>query len=111
MAKYPVLTIFMCLCAVAACSAGLIYLEVETTAYGLWVPPNSRSAIEKEQYEESFGSFYRLESIVITTTPESVALENTTSGLPQIITEENMLLVFDLHDALKELTGLVLIII
>ena len=46
---------------------------METDPQRLWVGPTSRAAEEKEAYERSFGPFYRVEQLIVTTTPHSLS--------------------------------------
>ncbi|GMH37538.1 hypothetical protein BSKO_05411 [Bryopsis sp. KO-2023] len=80
------------------CSAGLYRLEVETDPEGLWTPKGSRSYIEQKEYMDSFGPFYRIETMIISTK------ENATSGVrPSILTKENVDLMFRFQ---KEVDGI-----
>ena len=71
-AKYPLLT----LAAVASLSVGLSYglafLRVTDNPLELWSNKLSRSRVEKDFYEESFGPFYRVAHVIITPTKQEV---------------------------------------
>lgn len=60
-ARYPLITISVCLLVVAALSSGWIGFEVETNPVRLWVSPDSAAAQEKAFFDDSFGPFYRAE--------------------------------------------------
>jgi hypothetical protein len=82
----PRLTILMCICFVAVCTLGLLYLEVNTDPFTLWVPQGSRSALDKQAYDKSFGPFYRIEQLIITS--------SASGDMPApILTKENIELV------------------
>ena len=71
-AKYPLLT----LAAVASLSLGLSYgvafLRVTDNPLELWSSKQSRSRVEKDFYEESFGPFYRVAHVIVTPTKQEV---------------------------------------
>ncbi len=44
-------------------------LRIETDPQRLWVGPSSEAARDRAAYEASFGPFYRITQIIVTTTP------------------------------------------
>lgn len=44
--------------------------------------------------QESFGAFYRIEQLILSTTPKATSQYITPSGLPSIVTDENIKLLF-----------------
>ena len=61
----------------------LLSIRVETDPQRLWVGPASRAAQEKAAYEASFGPFYRITQIILSTTPDSISAYR--SGLTLIL--------------------------
>ena len=43
--------------------------RIETDPQALWVRPGSRAAQERASYDASFGPFYRIEQLLISTKP------------------------------------------
>jgi Niemann-Pick C1 protein len=41
------------------------YSSLETDPVALWTPPNSRARLERDYFNERFGSIYRIEQIII----------------------------------------------
>jgi Niemann-Pick C1 protein len=79
---------------------GLLRFSVETDLEKLWVDPNSQTAQEKAFFDEHFGPFYRTEQLIIATIPESHQVV-----APGIVTDRNLLLVFDIQNKVDELRG------
>jgi Niemann-Pick C1 protein len=63
----PQLVLLMCITTVALCTLGLLSLNVETDPLQLWMPPASRAAQDKAMYDKTFGPFYRIEQLIIST--------------------------------------------
>lgn len=77
-----------------------------TNTQNLWVGPGSRAARDKAAFEASFGPFYRVSQIIIHTTPSSVSnFTNPTSGLPSIVTDTNIRMLFDMQYLVDSLKG------
>jgi len=45
---------------------GIYHLQITTDPVELWASPTSRSRIEKDYFDRTFGPFYRIEHIIIT---------------------------------------------
>jgi len=71
----------------------------------LWVGPGSRAARDKAAFESSFGPFYRVSQIIISTTPSSASNYTSTTGLPSIVTDANIRLLFDMQYLVDSLKG------
>jgi Niemann-Pick C1 protein len=58
--------------------------------------------------QESFGAFYRIEQLILSTTPKAASQCTAQSGLPAIVTDENIKLLFRMQaevDALEVSVG------
>ena len=104
-ARKPVMTLAVSACLVIFCAFGLARLEVMTDPEELWVGPGSRAALEKRQYESSFGPFYRITQLVISTTADSNGTYITPSGLPSILSDDSIELLFDIQDEVAAVLG------
>jgi Niemann-Pick C1 protein len=71
----------------------------------LWVGPGSRAARDKAAFEASFGPFYRVAQIIISTTPTSNSTYISRTGLPSIVTDANIRLLFDMQYLVDSLKG------
>jgi hypothetical protein len=71
----------------------------------LWVGPGSRAAQDKAAFESSFGPFYRVAQIIISTTHNSKSNYSSTTGMPSIVTDENIRLMFDMQYLVDSLKG------
>jgi Niemann-Pick C1 protein len=69
------------------------------------VGPGSRAARDKAAYEASFGPFYRVSQLILSTTAESNGSYVSTSGMPGIVTDDNIRLLFDMQDKVDVLSG------
>ncbi|XP_077517894.1 NPC intracellular cholesterol transporter 1-like [Amblyomma americanum] len=65
-ARRPFTVILVSVLAVAICCAGLIFFTIRTNPVELWSAPGSRARLERNQFNEEFGPFYRIEQVVIT---------------------------------------------
>ncbi|KAG0607633.1 hypothetical protein M758_8G044300 [Ceratodon purpureus] len=79
---------------------GLLRFSVETDLEKLWVNPNSQTAQEKAFHDEHLGPFYRTEQLIISTISESGQVV-----APGIVTDKNLLLMFDIQKKVDELRG------
>lgn len=70
---------------------GLIEMRVESDPQRLWVGPGSQAARDKETYEASFGPFYRITQVILS------------SQIGPIITPDNIEALFDIHDQINSL--------
>lgn len=64
-AKFPAITISICVLAVGLLSIGWIKFDIETDPARLWVSPSSAAAQEKTFFDENFGPFYRAEQVFL----------------------------------------------
>jgi len=65
-ARHPVLILAAAFAVALACASGIRLIKVTVDPIKLWSSPTSRSRIEKDNYEATFGSFYRIAQIIIT---------------------------------------------
>ncbi|XP_072021310.1 NPC intracellular cholesterol transporter 1-like [Amphiura filiformis] len=65
-AGHPIIVILITIVVVTCFSVGIMFLEVTTDPVELWSPPASRSRLEKNYFDSSFGPFYRTEMLIIT---------------------------------------------
>ncbi|CAL8466999.1 g6535 [Coccomyxa elongata] len=93
-ARHPWRVLGFAALAVLICSLGMLRFKVETDPQRLWVGPTSLAATEKAAYEESFGAFYRIEQLILSTTPKATSQYIAQSGFPSIVTDENIKLLF-----------------
>ncbi|KAL4457923.1 hypothetical protein ABPG75_012788 [Micractinium tetrahymenae] len=96
-ASRPLLVLGASLLVLGACAAGLGRFSVMTDPQELWVGPGSQAAQEKAAYEASFGPFYRITQLILTTTPAANSSVTTPSGLPAIVTDAHIRLLFDVQ--------------
>lgn len=54
-------------------SLGLVRFRVETQPEKLWVGSGSRAARDRARYDSSFGPFYRVAQLIVSTTPQSTS--------------------------------------
>lgn len=90
---------------IAFCLLGLIRFKLETSPQRLWVGPGSRAAQDKARYEASFGPFYRVSQLIVSTTPETPSTYSSTTGLPAIVSDENIQLLWDMQAKVDSITG------
>ncbi|DBB06657.1 TPA: hypothetical protein ACH3X1_012171 [Trebouxia sp. C0004] len=94
--EQPYRVLAVCLLVIGVLCLGLLRFKVETNPQRLWVGAGSLAAKEKAQYEESFGAFWRIEQLLISTTPESQpSYKKAASGLPPIVAKDRT------HDHIK----------
>lgn len=91
--------------AVSCSSNWLFDLLLVDVSQRLWVGPGSRAARDKAAFEASFGPFYRVAQIIISTTPTSNSTYISTTGLPSIVTDANIRLLFDMQYLVDSLKG------
>ncbi|KAM9981704.1 hypothetical protein ACTFIY_004001 [Dictyostelium cf. discoideum] len=63
--KRPIIVLICCLIFTIGIGIGIISLEIETDPVKLWVSPDSRSAMEKQYFDDHFGPFYRVEQLIL----------------------------------------------
>jgi Niemann-Pick C1 protein len=59
---------------------GITQLKITTDPVELWASPTSRSRIEKNYFDQTFGPFYRIEHIIITAKGLGTVMHNTSDG-------------------------------
>ncbi|XP_050204981.1 uncharacterized protein LOC126655019 [Mercurialis annua] len=91
-ARHPILVLSVSVSLILLLCLGLIRFKVETRPEKLWVGPGSRAAEEKRFFDSHLAPFYRIEQLIISTTPKA---EDEKS--PSILTENNIKLLFDLQ--------------
>lgn len=91
---------------VALCLLGLLRFRLETDPQRLWAGAASRAARDRAAFEAAFGPFYRVAQLIVTTTPAAAAnFTSPGSGLPAVVTEANLRLLFDMQDAVDAISG------
>ncbi|XP_050040436.1 NPC intracellular cholesterol transporter 1-like [Dermacentor andersoni] len=65
-ARWPLTAIVVSVLAVAICCAGLTFFTIRSNPVELWSAPKSRARLEREQFNQEFGPFYRVQQVVIT---------------------------------------------
>ena len=61
----PGCVLFFSLVFIAACSLGLMFVQVTTNPVDLWSAPSSQARLEKEYFDTHFGPFFRTEQLII----------------------------------------------
>eukprot|EP01080_Neovahlkampfia_damariscottae_P003800 gene3800-6961_t len=64
--RFPLVVLVIGLLITVGLSAGVFFLEFETSPEKLWVPPASRTAREKKIFDSTFSPFFRVEQMIIT---------------------------------------------
>ena len=105
-AERPVSIIITTVTLVGLMSLGNINYGLESTPQGLWTPRGSRTVKDKDRYESAFGPFYRVENLVLATTPDTPSPTKSANGLPSIVTYDNMDLLFRIQDVVDTVEGL-----
>lgn len=70
--RNPTCIIFFSLVFIAACSSGLVFVQVTTNPVELWSAPHSQARLEKEYFDKHFGPFFRTEQLIIQAPNSSV---------------------------------------
>ncbi|KAL9273785.1 NPC intracellular cholesterol transporter 1-like protein [Drosera capensis] len=96
-AKNPVLALCSSLAVVLILSLGLICFEVETRPEKLWVGHGSKAAEEKIFFDSHLAPFYRIEQVILSTSPGTAE--------SSIVTEDNILLLFEMQRKIDDLSG------
>ncbi|XP_022140528.1 Niemann-Pick C1 protein [Momordica charantia] len=99
-ARNPILVLFSSLSIVLILCVGLVRFKVETQPEKLWVGHGSKAAAEKQFFDSQLAPFYRIEQMIIATKPEERH-----GRAPRIVTEDNILLLFDIQDKVNELVA------
>ncbi|KAJ4880028.1 Patched family protein [Raphanus sativus] len=99
-ARNPSLVLIISVAVVLALSSGLLHFKVETRPEKLWVGPESKAAEEKKFFDSHLSPFYRIEQLILATIPDPK-----TGRAPSIVTEENILLLFDIQEKVDQIRG------
>ncbi|XP_050935106.1 uncharacterized protein LOC103490460 isoform X3 [Cucumis melo] len=99
-ARNPILVLCMSLSIVLILCVGLVCFKVETRPEKLWVGHGSRAAAEKQFFDSNLAPFYRIEQLIIATKPGGKH-----DRAPRIVTEDNILLLFDIQNKVNELVA------
>ncbi|KAG9443097.1 hypothetical protein H6P81_018951 [Aristolochia fimbriata] len=91
-ARNPALVLCSSLAVTLVLCLGLIRVRVETRPEKLWVGPGSRAAEEKQYFDSHLAPFYRIEQLILGTTPDPK-----NGKLPTIVTDNNIQLLFDIQ--------------
>ncbi|KAL2621017.1 hypothetical protein R1flu_001222 [Riccia fluitans] len=96
-ARHPGAVLLLSAAIIIVLCFGLLRLEVETRPEKLWVSPGSKAAEEKAFFDTHLAPFYRIEQLILATIPAN-------GSAPYIVTNKNLLLLFDIQakvDALR----------
>ncbi|XP_065788526.1 NPC intracellular cholesterol transporter 1 [Muntiacus reevesi] len=63
--RHPGCVVFFSVAFIAACSSGLVFIQVTTDPVDLWSAPGSQARQEKEYFDTHFGPFFRTEQLII----------------------------------------------
>lgn len=63
--RHPGCVVFFSVAFIAACSSGLVFIQVTTDPVDLWSAPGSQARREKEYFDTHFGPFFRTEQLII----------------------------------------------
>ncbi len=64
-----------------------------------------KAARDKAAYESSFGPFYRVEQLILTTTPDAPSPFVAPDGRPAVVTDANIRLLFDMQAEVDAISG------
>ncbi|XP_031475621.1 uncharacterized protein LOC116247583 isoform X2 [Nymphaea colorata] len=96
-ARHPIRVLSLSILVTLLLCLGLIRFKVETRPEKLWVSPGSKAAEEKRYFDSHLAPFYRIEQLIIATTPSS-------SGIIQsIVTDKNIQLLFEIQKKVDSL--------
>ncbi|XP_038878641.1 NPC intracellular cholesterol transporter 1-like [Benincasa hispida] len=99
-ARNPILVLCTSLSIVLILCMGLVCFKVETRPEKLWVGHGSKAAAEKQFFDSHLAPFYRIEQLIIATKPGGRH-----GRAPRIVTEDNILLLFDIQNKVNELVA------
>ncbi|GAQ79217.1 putative Niemann-Pick C type protein [Klebsormidium nitens] len=99
-AERPVLVLCVATLVCLALIAGMLRFSVETRPEKLWVRPDSLAAQQKAFYDEHLGPFYRIEQLILATSPSEDG-----APAPSIVTEDNIALLFRIHEEVDAVTA------
>lgn len=63
--RRPWITLSIAFAITAGLSSGFFFMQITTDPVELWAAPHSRSRIEKQHFDKTFGPFFRNEQIFI----------------------------------------------
>ena len=64
--RYPALVILASLIFIAICGVGIMKIQIEQNPEKLWVPSDSRAALDEAYFNDKFGPFFRTEQLIFT---------------------------------------------
>lgn len=102
---HPYRVLLVCSLAIGVCCLGMLRFRVQTDPQHLWVGATSLAAKEKAQYEASFGGFYRVEQLIISSTPETPSYHKTASGVAPIVSKANIQWLFKVQAIVDSLSA------
>ncbi|KAH7849400.1 hypothetical protein Vadar_017340 [Vaccinium darrowii] len=91
-ARNPILVLCLSVAVVLLLCLGLIHFKVETRPEKLWVGHGSKAAEEKLFFDSHLAPFYRIEQLIVATTPDAMHGKS-----PSIVTEDNINLLFEIQ--------------
>lgn len=97
-ARNPTLVLCSSLAVVLLLCLGLFRFKVETRPEKLWVGPGSKAAEEKQFFDSNLAPFYRIEQLILATTPDSRGGKS-----PSIVNDNNIKLLFEIQ---KKIDGI-----
>ncbi|KAF3789097.1 Niemann-Pick C1 protein [Nymphaea thermarum] len=96
-ARHPIRVLSLSILVTLLLCLGLIRFKVETRPEKLWVSHGSKAAEEKRYFDSHLAPFYRIEQLILATTPSS-------SGIIQsIVTDKNIQLLFEIQKKVDSL--------
>jgi Niemann-Pick C1 protein len=83
---------------------GIYHLNITTDPVELWASPTSRSRIEKDYFDKTFGPFYRIEHIIITAKSQTKINHTTAEGVEEfgpVFNQDFMFEVLELQNKIE----------
>ncbi|KAG9227967.1 patched sphingolipid transporter-like protein [Amylocarpus encephaloides] len=96
-ARFPFITIFVCVLLVGVLSLGWVRFQIETNPARLWVSPTSAAAQEKVFFDDNFGPFYRTEQVFL--------VNDTDSDIGPVLSYETIRWWMNVETRIEQLTG------
>lgn len=104
-ARRPYFVITVSSIFIALLAVGNVNYRLERSLQGLWTPGGARTVKDKDRYEAAFGPFYRVENLIFATTPSTPSSHISATGLPSIVTYENIDLMFRVQEIIDSIEG------
>uniref|UniRef100_A0A0D6QVW6 SSD domain-containing protein n=1 Tax=Araucaria cunninghamii TaxID=56994 RepID=A0A0D6QVW6_ARACU len=99
-ARHPSLVLVVSIGIILLLCIGLFRLRVETKPEKLWVGEGSKAAEEKKFFDTHLAPFYRIEQLILATTPLSK-----NNPAPSIVTDKNIQLLFEMQKKVDRIRG------